>query len=182
LQVAYRNREIEHFSDLIAPEYIFKFQPSDANVVGTSFWTRNQDSTGTRALLTTTEVSEIRIELIYGRPDSSVNTTLPVDSLKIRLIATDLEVDQTDGTTWVVSDQQDLFFRKGIQGKGENSGHWFIYEWDDLPTVNSPGLPVEPITWGKIKTLYAHLVSVGSFGKISPEKRTGGGNSGYIGV
>src|SRR5215468_6064970 len=48
LQVSYRNREIEHYAVLLAPEYIFKFQPIDANDIGTPSWSREQDSTGTR--------------------------------------------------------------------------------------------------------------------------------------
>lgn len=156
LQMSYRNREIEHYAVLLAREFIFKFQPIDANDIGTSFWTRDQDSTGTRALLQTTEVSDIRISLIYGNRDSSVNISSPVDSLKIRIITTDLQVDQTDGITWVITDQQDLFFRQGQVERGEDPSHWFIYEWDDLPTLSAPGGPVEPTTWGKLKAQYGH--------------------------
>jgi hypothetical protein len=81
----------------------------------------------------------------------------PVDSLKIRIITTDLQVDQTDGTTWVVTDQQDFFFRKGLGEKGENPDHWLIYEWDDLPRLASPGLAVIPPTWGRLKARYGYL-------------------------
>jgi len=164
LQVSYRNREIEHYAEILAPDFIFKFQPLDANDIGTPFWTRDQDSTGTRALFATTEVSDIRINLIYGRRDSSVNMSPPVDSLKIRIITTDLQVDQTDGTVWVVTDQQDLFFRQGLAANRENPSHWLIYEWDDLPTLGSPkfgGVPRAtwsggPTTWGNLKFLYGH--------------------------
>ena len=154
LQVAYRNREIEHYAALLAPEFIFKFQPIDANDIGTPFWTRDQDSSGTRALLTTTEVSDIRINLIYGDRDSIFDLSPPVDTLRVRIITTDLQVDQTDGTTWVVTDQQDFFFRKGKLTKGENPLYWWIYEWDDLPTLGSPALAGIPPTWGQLKTLF----------------------------
>jgi hypothetical protein len=155
LQVSYRTREIEHYAEMLAPEFIFQFQPIDANTIGTPFWTRDQDSTGTRALLTTTEVSEIRINLIYGARDTTVNFPgTPLDSLKIRIITTDLQVDQTDGTTWVVTDQQDMFFRKGKVENGENLNYWWIYEWDDLPTLAAPGIAVRTMTWGSLKTRY----------------------------
>ena len=147
LQASYRNREIEHYAAILAPDFIFKFQPLDANDIGTPFWTRDQDSTGTRALLTTTEVSDIRINLIYGARDTAINFPgTPLDSLKIRIITTDLQVDQTDGTTWVVTDQQDMFFRKGIETNGEDPTHWWLYEWDDLPTLAAPG--VRPLSAG----------------------------------
>ena len=165
LKTSYRNREIEHYSKLLAPEFIFKFQPVDANDVGTPFWTRDQDSTGTRALLTTTEVSDIRINLIYGARDTAINFAgTPLDSLKIRIITTDLQVEQTDGTTWVVTDQQDLFFRQGKAANGEDPSHWFIYEWDDLPAFGAPKFDEvtgatwsgAPTTWGNLKFLYGH--------------------------
>jgi len=78
----------------------------------------------------------------------------PVDSLKIRIVTTDLQVDQTDGTTWVVTDQQDMYFRKGIEANGENPNYWWLYEWDDLPTLASPRLPAGGTTWGKLKSKY----------------------------
>jgi len=162
LQVSYRTREIEHYAEILAPEFIFNFQPIDANEIGTNFWTHDQDSTGTRALLTTNEVSEIRINLIYGARDTTINFPgTPLDSLKIRIITTDLQVDQTDGTTWVVTDQQDMYFRKGIETNGENPNYWWLYEWDDLPSLAgapgvrplSTGVPTTPdrtTTWGNL--------------------------------
>ena len=150
LQASYRNREIEEYAKILAPEFIFNFQSQDANEIGTPFWTHDQDSTGTRALLTTPDVSDIRIDLIYGDRDTAVNTPgTPLDSLKIRIITTDLQVDQTDGTTWLVQDQQDMFFRKGrgIETYGENPDHWWLYEWTDLPSLTSPG--VRPLSSGE---------------------------------
>jgi len=155
LQLSYRRREIKEYAKLLAPEFVFKFQPIDANDIGTQFWTRAQDSTGTRALLTATLVSEIKISLLYGARDTTVNFHgTPLDSLKIRIINTNLRVDQTDGITWLITDQQDFFFRQGKVQNGEDPTHWFIYEWDDLPTLSRPGFSVNPATWGKLKLLY----------------------------
>jgi hypothetical protein len=156
LQASYRMREIEHYSALLAPEFIFKYQPMDASDIGAFSWTRGQDSTATRALLTTTQVSDIRISLTYGARDSSVNLSLPIDSLKIR-ITTDLQVDQTDVTTWVVTDQQDLFFRKGRPENREDPTRWFIYEWEEKMAPPDTILPqgARSITWAGLKALYA---------------------------
>jgi hypothetical protein len=154
LQLSYRRREIKEYAKLLAPEFQFHFQPIDANEIGTPFWGRDQDSTGTRALLTTPHVSEIRINLLLGPRDQTVDATPPVDSLRVRVITTDLQVDQTDGTTWVVTDPQDFFFRLGKAAQGEDPTHWLIYEWDDLPTLASPRLLVRSTTWGKVKSKY----------------------------
>jgi len=155
LQISYRRREINEYAKLLAPEFIFKFQPIDVDDIGTEFWTRDQDSTGTRALLTTTYVSDIRLSLIYGARDLAVDSTPPVDSLRIRIVTTDLQVDQTDGTTWVAAGQQDMYFRKGIESNGENPDHWWLYEWDDLPAISSPGLSgPATVSWGNLKNRY----------------------------
>jgi len=169
LQVSYQRREIQEYAKLFAPEFIFKFQPIDANEIGTEFWTRDQDSTGTRALLTTSEVSNIRLSLVHGPRDLTVDSTPPVDSLRIRIITTDLQVDQTDGTTWVIQDQQDFFFRQGKTVNNEDPTHWFIYEWDDLPTLAAPGLLGEETTWGKIKSQY--YVATTTWGKMKARYR-----------
>ena len=155
LQLSYRQREIKEYAKLLAPEFVFKFQPIDANAIGTEFWTRDQDSTGTRALLTTSLVSDIRLDLFWGAKDGTVDKTAPPDSVRIRIITTDLEVDQTDGITWLITDQQDFFFRQGKAENGEDPTHWFIYEWDDLPTAAAPGLRAGGgTTWGNLKNLY----------------------------
>jgi len=155
LQLSYRQREIKEYAKLLAPEFVFKFQPIDANDIGTDHWTRDQDSTGTQAMLTTTLVSDIHLNLVGGTRDVSIDASAPVDSVRIRIVTTDLQVDQTDGITWVVTDQQDFFFRQGKAENGEDPTHWFIYEWDDLPTVAAPGLRAGGgTTWGNLKNLY----------------------------
>ena len=53
LQVSYRRREIEKYAQILAPEFRFRFQPIDQNEIGKEFWTHDEDSVGTRALLTT---------------------------------------------------------------------------------------------------------------------------------
>jgi hypothetical protein len=163
LQTSYRNREIKGYAKLFAPGFIFRFQPIDTTMVGTQFWTREEDANGTRALFSTSEVAEIRINLTYLQRDSTIDISPPVDSLRIRIVATDLQVDQTDGTTWEVSGQQDMFFRKGLAALGEDPKYWWMYAWNDVPFISSAGPPrgTEPAvghgtTWGRLKAKY-HL-------------------------
>jgi len=152
LQLSHKHRNIQEYMKLLAPEFTFELQPNDALLFGSPFLTHDQDSSGTRALLTTNQVSAIRLTLIHGGRDVSLDTTAPVDTLRIRILTTDLEIDQADGITWVVSDQQDLFFRQGKGG--EDPTHWFIYQWHDLPTLHAPELPAATTTWGQMKLLY----------------------------
>jgi len=154
LELSYHRREIQEYTHLLAPEFTFKFQPLDAITFGSDYLTHDQDSTDTRALLTTPAVSDIRLVLISGGRDPSIDIEAPVDSIKMRILTTDLQIDQRDGLTWVVNDQQDFFFRQGKVALGEDPTHWFIYEWIDVPTLHAPGLPVMPTTWGSMKVLY----------------------------
>lgn len=157
LQASYRRREIEEYARILAPEFIFRFQPVDQSNIGREFSNHDQDSIGTRALLTTPEVAQIRISLLFSGRDSTIDKTPPADSVRIRIHTTDLQIEQTNEVTWVVSDQQDMFFRRGKIASGENPDHWFMYEWDDLPSISSPRpLTTVPTTWGKLKSKYGN--------------------------
>ena len=141
LQVSYRRREIQEYAKILAPEFIFKFQPVDQGTIGKEFWTHDEDSVGTEALLEAPVVQEIVISLLFSGRDTTWNTPgTPVDTLKIRILTTDLQVNQTDDISWVVTDQQDMFFRSGKPENGEDPTRWFLYEWDDIPSLASPGI------------------------------------------
>ena len=157
LQASYQRREIEEYAKLLAPEFRFQFQPVDQGLIGKEFWNRDEDSVGTRALLETPEVAVIRIDLLYAGRDSTIDKTPPADSVRIRIHTTDLEIYQTNDFSWVVTDQQDMFFRKGISASGENPAHWFMYEWHDLPSLSSPRSTFKGLTtWGKLKSQYGN--------------------------
>lgn len=153
---AYRKRNIEEYSRLLAPEFIFKFQPVDVQHVGAEFWTRDQDTTGTDALFGTPLVSQITLVVTHGSATLTEEIGFPPGTMTIRLDTVQLEVDQTDGITWLVRDIQDMFFRAGNQDNGENPDFWFLLEWRDVPTrLASQGAPTGGgATWGFIKTMY----------------------------
>jgi len=128
------------------------------------FWSRDQDSTGTGNLFQAPEVSEIRIDLLYGLPEPANEVGMPAGAVKVRILQTDLQVD-VDLMTLLVTDQQDMFFRRGFAEAGEDTTHWFLFEWRDLPTLARPGLEsfgssaaptptVASLTWWKLKTLF----------------------------
>ena len=160
IEIAYRERDCQGYTQILAPEFIFKFQPIDANDIGTCFWTRDQDSTGACdstgmcALFRSGEVSDIRLDLSYSDRDTSTNFPgTALDSVRIRVIA-NLQVHKTDGTTRVISGQQDLYFRMGLAALREDPRHWFLYEWDDLPVLHdstvSQGVAEETRAFGSL--------------------------------
>jgi len=139
LQVSYRRREIIEYAKILAPEFIFKFQPVDAATIEKEFWTRDEDSTGTGKLFHATEVTAIRIDLLHGDVEPANELNMPPGAMKIRIIQTDLQVDAGD-ITYMVTDQQDMFFRRGLVDAGEDTTRWFLFEWRDLPKLAAPGL------------------------------------------
>jgi hypothetical protein len=148
LQVAYRRKEIEPYAKLLAPEFIFKFIPTDVQDLGLEkdFWTRDQDSTGTGNLFRTNQVSAIRIELTHLPAYPTNDLSFPPGTMQIHVNQTQLEVDEVSGTTWLVTEQQDMFFRKGLESAGEDTTHWFLMEWHDLDL--SGGAAPQPPTLG----------------------------------
>jgi len=155
LQVAYRERDIEAYADLLAPEFRFYFQPVDAAGLGVESWDAEQDSTGTDALFGSNQVSSILVDLTYGAPQVPTEVGFDPDVRKIRLTGVLLEVNQTNGTTLLVTDIQDMYFRPGRGANGEDPDRWYLLEWRDLPsTARAPTSPGVDLTWGSIKSLF----------------------------
>ncbi len=152
---AYRRREIDEYAKLLRHDFIFRFQARDAGEIGTDFWTRDQDSTGTHALFASPQIASISIELIHGPATESDDLDLP-DAMKIRVSPTKLEVLRLPDTTLLVDgDIQDFFFLRGDPEHGENPDYWYIVEWRDLPGgggVGKPGPPGATLTsWGGLR-------------------------------
>jgi hypothetical protein len=162
LQTAYRRREIQPYAALLAPEFTFTFTPADVQSLGLSdqTWTRGEDSTGTAALFRTTQVSSIRVHLGFAPAVPDTESGHPPGTMRIRVTQTDLEVDQTDGLTWIITQPQDFFFRGGNAAAGEDPSQWFLLEWRELELIalsSGPGIgpaQLQVITWGVMKARY----------------------------
>jgi len=155
IEVAYHYRDCEGYGRILAPEFVFKYQPTDPNHIGEEFWLGHQDSAATCALFKSVDISEFRLNLVLEARDTTLNDSgTPADTVRFR-INTEIQMDQTDGTTWVRSGDQDMYFRLGIVALRENPSNWFLYEWDDLPTLAAPKLTaVGRATWGTLKSQY----------------------------
>jgi len=154
LQFAYGERDIEAYADLLAPEFQFYFQPIDVAGLGVEYWNADQDSTGTGALFGTNQVSSILIDLTYGPPQVPTEVGFDPDVRKIRLTGVQMEVNLINGTTLLVTDTQDMYFRPGREANGESPDRWYLLEWRDLPPASAPKPQVAPITWGFIKAAF----------------------------
>jgi hypothetical protein len=150
LKASYVLRDIDEYAKLLAPEFIFKFQPVDAQEIAKEFWTRDEDSLGTNALFKATIVTSITIDLVHGDAEDANDLELPANAKKIRINQTFLQVDETTGITWVVSDLQDMFFRPGDATLGEDENLWFLIEWRDIPSTAAPGIRTDPLGAGSV--------------------------------
>lgn len=160
LQTAYRFRDIDGYSSLLAPEFIFLVQPLDVAEFG-EFFTRDRDSAGTAALFATPIVSGIWIDLTYDPAEPATEIEFPPGTMKIRVTHTFIEVDETTGITWQIDlSIQDFFFRQGSTADGEDPTHWLIIEWREIPggvfgpTEKKFQPPSPRITWAWIKSAY----------------------------
>ncbi len=166
LQVAYRRKESAPYAVLLRKDFIFRFQEVDQTEIGTEFWTRDQDSTGTHGLFNSPDISTIEIELTHGPATESDDLDLP-DAMKIRVSPTKLEVLRLPDTTLLVDgDIQDFFFEKGDPDRGEDPELWYIVEWRDIPSAGGVGAlttlaadGVRRVSWGRLM----HGMMTGAF-------------------
>lgn len=156
LILAHHRRDRDAYAALLAPEFRFYFTALDAHDLGTPYWTRNQDSTGTAALFSA--ASHIDLTAAQSAPVGVDESLFPPGTQKIHLHTVELRVAQPDRTTWVVNTDQDLYLRPGNTSLGEEGTHWFLLQWNELNPRDgpSPGEPtaVQPSTWGRMKSMY----------------------------
>jgi hypothetical protein len=179
LAEAYTWQETDGYTPILAPEFVFRFQPGDAQDLGLTSWTRGEDSTATAGLFAAPEVGDdIRISLPHG-PAEDAGAPFAPGVQRIRIDSTELEVDiiggGNAGTTYRIDgDIQDLFFRRGTAAAGEDTTRWFLIEWRDLPAPFAAAGPVtdlaaiETVSWGRIKALYSGLLDAPLRNHITP--------------
>ncbi len=183
LQVAYRrylSDGIDEYAKILAPEFRFYFQDGDEpNGLGRNYWLRDEDSTGTAALFRSPEVTNIQIDLNYGKATVPNEVDMPDGALKVRVSPTNLTVDDRSGITYeVTGDIQDMFFRKGlVENAGEDTTAWYLFEWRDIPagggnsaapdgglTLAGRDAPVDggarTVTWGALMQRFGPAVPV----------------------
>jgi len=147
LQVSYRRKDIPRYAELLATDFVFKFQEIDQTQNGDA-WTRDQDSTGTDALFRTPLVSTINIDLTHLPAEDPSELGFDDDVKKVRINFVQLEVEQTDGTTLLVTDLQDMYFRPGRELLGEDPERWYLLEWRDFPDAGGAAPRVSPLGAG----------------------------------
>jgi hypothetical protein len=130
LQRAYRNRDIDAFEVLLAPEFVFRFQTGDAPRSGQVSWGYEEEVASTRNLFESKRVKEIEIRLEVREAVPATEPGLE-HTMLVRVAYTSLRVTEQDGTVLQVQgDRQDFFLRRG---DGDHSDRWQIVEWRDLP-------------------------------------------------
>ena len=162
---AYRNREISHYTSLLAADFQFYLDPSTASRFGFSSLSRAQDSLATERLFSKPEVTRVVIELDW-HPRSATDADLaPPRESWTRLHITDvfLDVDLTptgqETTTYRVENQtQRFFFRRGRTNPPSGPADTLVYivEWRDMGITGAGRAPLtsEPTSWSQIKTLF----------------------------
>ena len=95
-QLCYSQRKAAEYAELLADDFTFYFDPYSKDIHGSPLpvsWNRTQDSTGTGKLFAATDVSDIRLVLIYQTdvPDTARGHA---GWRKIRISDTNLDVDQ----------------------------------------------------------------------------------------
>lgn len=129
LETAYRNRDIEAFAGLLAPEFTFRFQPGDVPAVGRSSWGREEEIESTRGLFESERVKNIEIRLEYLPAEIATEPGLE-HTMRIRVDQAFLRVIEESIVHEVPGHPQDFFLRRE---HGDHPNRWVIVEWRDLP-------------------------------------------------
>lgn len=141
-QVAYRRRDIVKYSELLADDFQFWFDPATRDELGIQFWTRTEDSLKTELLFTSPEVTKIFIELKWPAKTVRPSNQLPprdvwtyYDILDV-LLDVDFAPAGQEVTTFRVEEQtQRFFFRRGKSPTpAADDTLVYIVEWRDFGT------------------------------------------------
>ncbi len=171
LEASWERRDILRYAELLDPEFRFYFQQLDVPPgLPLAYWNRDEDSTGTGALLASPEVKEIHVDLGPFTVEDAGRVDYP-GARRVRLTQARLEVALANDITLVVEgDTQDMIFRRGSAAAGSDSTRWYLLEWSDIPggggfkrqpaaAEPAAGLAarsplVESNSWGRIKALF----------------------------
>jgi hypothetical protein len=161
LAVAHSRRDPAAFTDLLAPEYTFRFAGVDTPVVGRSSLTRSEEIQVSGELLTSSQVAGLSVVLPHGVPIPAADVRFPAGTMLIRVVSPDVEIRMADGTRWIVPNPQEFYFRPGSTENGEDPTHWFLLEWDEDAPISKPGPvripspePVRGTGWGQLKMMF----------------------------
>jgi hypothetical protein len=129
LELAYAKRDIDAFAGLLAPDFIFRFQPGDARELGRDAWGREEEIRSARGLFESTRVKDIQIRLHYHPAEPATEKGLE-HTMKVVVTQAFLTVREEEAIYQVPGHPQEFFLRRGHGGHPER---WMIVEWRDLP-------------------------------------------------
>jgi len=136
LVLAYQHRDIEAYERLLAPEFVFRFQPGDVAEIGRASWGRDEDIRATRRLFASDKVCGIEITLTW---DPAVPAREPglEHTMLVRVTAMVLEVTECGGIAHRVDNDYQYFYLR--REDGEEPTGWMIVEWRDVPGPGRAG-------------------------------------------
>ena len=168
-QVAWRTRDIDRYSQLLAEDYRFYFDNRTRVDKGLPpFWTTAEESTQVGKLFNSQRVADIAIALKWPPGTAHPVTESGRENwvyLDVFDVSLDVDMAPTDsnpeGITYRVEDQkQRYYFRRGrAEPAAPGDTLFYLAEWRDFGTVglSAPGgsqtTIAEPPTWGRVKTL-----------------------------
>ena len=129
LELAYTKRDIDAFDELLAPEFVFRFQPGDARELGRDSWGREEEIQSTRNLFESSRVKDIQIRLHYLPAEPSTEKGLE-HTMKVLVTQAFLTVREEEAVYQVPGHPQEFFLRRDHRNHPER---WMIVEWRDLP-------------------------------------------------
>ena len=155
---SYKNREIDPYRELLAQDFVFRFQPGYVGPLGDSL-DGTLDAIATATMFASSDVVDVRLAMTWLPPTDEMWDGEPAK----RIVLSDmlLDVEQSNHVTLRVYGQtQHFYFRPGKAEFGENTGRYYLVGWQDVGSGGFArlGAAVEESTWGSIKVHFLTLL------------------------
>jgi ketosteroid isomerase-like protein len=155
---AYRNKDVEHYLDCFAPDFIFFLNPDEVEQhpeLEPGYWGKAEERTIHERMFGNGQVHADRITLTL----SQVGDPIPIEPTPGEIHwqykeAVDLSVYVGYTQYWATAPAMFEFRIDQDQVGPNGESLWEIISWYDLEPLQRSGSRVEPASWGAIKALY----------------------------
>jgi len=174
LQLAYNDRNITRYDELLDADFVFFFSEYDVLNGTVAYWSRASEINANKNLFDPNysnpvqePVQDIDLSLVYPAGDDQWTQITPEDQVKYpgetwytKSVIYELTI-QLPGDFQYVARNREADFVVRVATK-DTKQYWRIVVWEDDTGAGFSGLArggagapaVEPSTWGRIKTLY----------------------------
>jgi hypothetical protein len=161
LKTAYEKRNLQEYLKLFSPDYVFIFNPADANDPDSptpTQWGLAEEQTSTSNMFTDTRVESIQLDLVQEAATRADSALYGAGIWRVKVLGANLRVNTRTETgeplTYLVPGTLEVFYFRLDPHRLATDGQptWCIVRWEDQPFLRA--WKTEGKSWGEIKSIY----------------------------